>query len=243
MTPSGYLSSRDAFNAIGREKHGAAWDGEIEYRARSGLWSIEDYNRARVTPSRHSGSGAGAGGFRFGISKDDPADDPASETYQAERMARRRYDDVKSEFIRRLEAGVLKAAVLDYWTGNIKSLEREFWRTGEASQAVTRGIGPGGHGVLLVIDFRRSPDDAAQEPEAQSLPGAILPNRPQPKNSATRKRGPKISRRDQVKAKMLKFGLDEVGSWSEVAMAAEFGASRDTCRRALKELREESADN
>jgi hypothetical protein len=56
--------------------------------------------------------------------------------------------------------------------------------------------------------------------------------------AVARRRGfqPKVL--DRVKQEMLRFGLDRIEKLTEVAMEAEFGASRDTCRRARNQLRQ-----
>ena len=56
-------------------------------------------------------------------------DDPASKGYQAEREARVRYEWAEPEFIARLESGQLAAFEMDPWSGKIKPISREFWRT------------------------------------------------------------------------------------------------------------------
>ncbi|WLA79012.1 hypothetical protein [Bradyrhizobium elkanii] len=178
--PSGYQLSRDAFDAIGREKYGAAWTGDLEYRARSGLWTIEEHELAKVTPgSGMSGSGFGSSHWPSArqparpvefVAPARPADevDPSSAAYQAEREARERYDWAEPEFIARLESGTIAAAVLNYSTGRIRPIGREFWRTGEAHQAVLHGIGPGGHGTLLMASPPAA--TAAAQPKARTKP-------------------------------------------------------------------------
>jgi hypothetical protein len=165
--PSGYKFSRDEFDAIGRGTFGQAWTGDLEYRARSGLWTIAEYERAKVTPGSGM-SGSGAGGVSFAPS----LDDPASLQYQAEREARHRYVEAEAEFIARLEDGQLMASVLDTGSGEIKPVVREFWRTKEARQAVRRGIGPGGQGTLLIIIPLAVPDAVGEEANRPNLGGA-----------------------------------------------------------------------
>jgi hypothetical protein len=164
--PSGYAFGRDAFDAIAHEKFGQAWTGALEYRARSGLWTIAEYERAKVTAgSGMSGSGSGASGISFA-----PAwlpDEPLSKEYQAEREAHDRYVNAEEEFISRLEAGRLAASVLNTWTGKIKPIRCDFWRTSEAYQAVRHGIGPGGQGTLLISLPLSS---AIEAPEKQNPP-------------------------------------------------------------------------
>ncbi|MCW2110263.1 hypothetical protein M2227_003453 [Bradyrhizobium elkanii] len=164
--PSGYQFSRDAFDLIGREKFGEAWTGDLEYRARSGLWTIAEYEKAKVTPgSGMRGSGAA------GIFVAPSTDDPASETYQAEREARERYEWAEPEFIARLESGHLAAFAMDPWSGKIKPIGREFWRTSGAKRAVNSGKGPDQHWqstLLISVD--------ATKPMAQETKKAPKPS-------------------------------------------------------------------
>ncbi|WP_338830183.1 hypothetical protein [Bradyrhizobium sp. 27S5] len=203
------------FDAIGHEIFGDAWTGKMEYSARAGLWTIAEYEKAKVTP----GSGMrGSGGVTFAPS----LDDPSSAEYQAEREARLRYEQVCADFLSKLEAGELKAAELDTWNGRIIPIGRHAWRTRPAETMLSRGIGPFRHGSLLIVTPPEEP---------------LVGKQPQHDGAGGRRRGPKVDKRETVKAKMRKFGIEEVQKWSETAMAAEFGASRDTCRKALKELK------
>ncbi|WP_038381116.1 hypothetical protein [Bradyrhizobium elkanii] len=163
--PSGYQFSRDAFDLIGREKFGEAWTGDLEYRARSGLWTIAEYEKAKVTPG--SGMrGSGAAGIFVAPSTDAPAtDDPASKGYQAEREARVRYEWAEPEFIARLESGQLAAFEMDPWSGKIKPIPRDFWRTSAAHRAVNRGKGPDHQAMLLISVAPTAVNSAAERRE------------------------------------------------------------------------------
>ncbi|MEY9674799.1 hypothetical protein [Bradyrhizobium elkanii] len=161
--PSGYQFGRDAFDSIGREKFGQAWTGDLEYRARSGLWTIAEYEKAKVTPgSGMRGSGAA------GIFVAPSTDDPASKGYQAEREARVRYEWAEPEFIARLESGQLAAFEMDPWSGKIKPISREFWRTSAAHRAVNRGKGPDQQAMLLISVATAGQPTAPETPKKQT---------------------------------------------------------------------------
>jgi hypothetical protein len=58
-------------------------------------------------------------------------------------------------------------------------------------------------------------------------------------STTSRRRGRKPDKRETIKAKIREMGLDEVKGMKEIAWEAMFGASRDTCRKAVKELESE----
>lgn len=59
-----------------------------------------------------------------------------------------------------------------------------------------------------------------------------------PKLQASRKRGPEPKQLMRVKTEMLRLDRSVLNGMKEEQMVAEFNASRDTCRRARKELSE-----
>ena len=145
MTPSGYFTSREIFDRIGRILCGDAWTGTIEHTARQNLTTIEQYETDCITPGlNHSGSGAGGIVARQWTSEmsEKHRAEVYSDVYQAERAARTRYDDVVVESLRRLECGLLKAAVLDTNTGRIHALAPQDWRTRRVEGSLTKGEGP-----------------------------------------------------------------------------------------------------
>jgi hypothetical protein len=163
--------------------------------------------------------------------------------YEAERVARIRYEAALSEFLKRLEAGQAKAAALNTDTGKIYPIGVEVWRTNRARDYLTKGKGPAGdyyrnrtryfyEGPLLI---ERQTNEASQAVRSGI---AGLPAAP----AAARKRGPKFSALPRVKSEMLRYGVDKVDHWSEDAMAAQFDANRETCRKALAELKAELAN-
>jgi len=73
-----------------------------------------------------------------------------------------------------------------------------------------------------------------------SLPAAGQPTISEPaqtKPSGARRRGPPATLRNRVKDAMRDYGLENLATMKEEAMATEFKASRATCRNALAELR------
>jgi hypothetical protein len=62
-------------------------------------------------------------------------------------------------------------------------------------------------------------------------------------SSTSRRRGRKPSKRETIKAKMREMGLNAVKGMKETAWEATFSASRDTCRKAVKELESEIVGN
>lgn len=142
MIPSGCISIQDAINLIGREKFGAAWT-EKEHAARAGLITIERHEYEKRTPAR-SGGGT-LPGLHVTVSKASmvkverrPEDDPGSEIYQAERVARERLDASKEELIRRLEAGEWSAIIVDPWSGQKHESGRSMWRTSFAYRCIEK---------------------------------------------------------------------------------------------------------
>jgi hypothetical protein len=157
--PSGYIFNRQLFDRIGRERHAGAWTGTIEHTARQNLATIEQYETDCITPGLNN-SGSGAGGivarqWTSEMSEKHRAE-VYSDVYQAERAARTRCDDVVAESLRRLECGLLKAAVLDTDSGRIHALAPQHWRGRRAEGSLTKGEGPISEtrtGILLIAEM------------------------------------------------------------------------------------------
>ncbi|MBR1237657.1 GntR family transcriptional regulator [Bradyrhizobium sp. AUGA SZCCT0182] len=76
-------------------------------------------------------------------------------------------------------------------------------------------------------------------PEA-GQPESARPNEAKPvRPSNPRRRGPPAIVRNRVKDAMRDYGLGKLAGLTEEAMAAQFGASRTTCRDALADLKSE----
>ncbi len=232
-SPAGYMNCREMFDIIGRELFGPDWTGELEYRARTGLWTISEYELAKITTSTvHSGSGSGPG---RNILIRTP-EDPSSADYQAERVARVRYEAALQEFLIRLEVGRATAAALNTDTGKIHPINREVWRTTRALGYLKSEKGPAGSYYRnRTLYYNEGPLLIELPKTLPAKVGATTSGNP----GQPGRRGPKVSMLDQVKVAMRKIGVDEVDTWKEEAMAKEFGASRDTCRKARAALRAE----
>lgn len=60
---------------------------------------------------------------------------------------------------------------------------------------------------------------------------------------AAKKRGRKPLKGPAIKEEIRKIGAEKVRGWTQEAMAAQFGASRETCQKALDEVMSEIALN
>jgi hypothetical protein len=245
ITPSGYINSREMFDVVGRELFGDDWTGSVEYRVRQNLYTREEIEWSKTAPGISAGGDynrpPGWVGPWVGWVLRPQIEGMGTDEYEAERVARIRYEAALSEFLKRLEAGQVRAAALNTDTGRIYPIGAEVWHTNRARDYLARGKGPAGYyyrnrtqyfheGTLLI-------ERAAIADPVTPPPQMAVVNGPEP-----RKRGPKTVERNRVKAEMLKFGLDEVDSWSEEAMSEQFNANRGTCRKALAELRSELAN-
>lgn len=70
-------------------------------------------------------------------------------------------------------------------------------------------------------------------------PPRVEKNRGHDGEGVKRKRGPKPKVFDKVLAEMREVGFGTVKDWTEVAMEAQFNASRDVCRKARDRLESE----
>lgn len=252
ITPSGCITVKDAIERIGRQMFGAKWTN-LEFEARSGLVTVEKWEHDWNTPAPvNGGSGARQKHFPsvavdpvklteeeiFSDPRRYPFGNPRSPDYQAERLARIRRDDAFKELHRRLEAKELDGVVVDYWSGAKAIISDSVWRRSNADKMIEKEQAPQRHssnpGRLFIRDVGWNDKTIAPLPRGAS---------------ANRKRGPKVSVKERVKKKMREFGdIEALRTMKEIAMEAEFGASRNTCRKVRNEIlsefvADENSDN
>ncbi len=223
ITPSGYIAHRAMFDRIGRYLYPDDWLGNLEYTARDGLVSIEQYEIDCKTPGRGAtGSGSGPRVIFMPDKRYDPAA-IMSEAYQAERRARERYVRVHREFLERLESGEIAAFTLNRKTGLIGIVPRRLWLTSRAGSFIAGGRTPTGE-----LIFKAS---------QQALP------RESSSGLVSRPRGRVPKQREKVLAKMRLMDWNVLIKMKQEAMAELFGASRKTCRNAREHLAKELLGN
>jgi hypothetical protein len=137
----------------------------------------------------------------------------------------------------RLAAGELIATVWSPTTGHRTELREDVWLANWSQSMIDSGV------LIDAQDPRRERQVVLVKVNnlATGRFRAETSHAASPASAATssRKRGPKIGVRERVKSEMRQIGIKTVNGWSEVAMEEQFKASRDTCRRALRELRKE----
>jgi hypothetical protein len=163
--------------------------------------------------------------------------DICSDRYQAERLARLRYEKVHNEFIVRLEAGVIKAAVLDPWSGEIHPVPVKTWRTSAASRYVSKGRGPIRgleEGPLLITDA------GMQEAKSKlaTVPSNVTQINAVKQRAATplRRAGRRSIKTEQVIAEMRKIDREELTHMLHKEMESKFNASAYTCKKARDQV-------
>jgi hypothetical protein len=179
-TPAGYMRAREVINAVGNELYPTDWTGDEDQVP------AFQFAPGQIIPS---GSGMGSDPWRGTwrvVHPHSPTEpyEPARMTdteeyrrkYETNVAARKRWADVIEELLRRLEAGKLRAAVLNPWTGATNRLSQAFWRRSGAERMLVRGKGPipysTNHGTLLIEVFQPK---AAQAPKRQ-LTGSEMDN-------------------------------------------------------------------
>ena len=138
--PHGYFSVRDALDRLGRELFQSEWTG-AEHKARRLLISVNELRqtardlgvpvtmlrstKARATtPASHSSS------------------DRSEPSYQEEIKARNRQVAAHQRLRQLLEAGKLKAAILDPSSGKIHQASVSVWRRHDADQMIEKAQAP-----------------------------------------------------------------------------------------------------
>lgn len=196
IVPFGTITVDDAITRIGLELHGSHWSGN-EKSARTGLVSLEQWELDKNTPAKLV-YGGGAPGAHYGVrgtqsitpiapsSAPDPITrypygDPTDPGYQSERKAAERWVDAKTELLRRLEAGVLRAIVVDPWSGQKHELNTSVWR--KSQRQIERYLSrreapmPGGANVghLYILEVPTEPRQRAmplQSKERETIQAA-----------------------------------------------------------------------
>lgn len=202
IVPPGYETPADALDALGRTNFGDAWTGE-ERKARSGLVSVDEYQSAASSSgSGHSGSAAGWGrptgldACGSGLSRSGritiapalaprevrdfwPFGDPHDPTYQTEREARHRWEQVVEALLMLLAQGARRAISLDrsLSTPRRHELKPDFWLRSDAAKILEKGCVPAnghwrGEGELLIASLSRA------NPSAEAERGPLGADRP-----------------------------------------------------------------
>ena len=156
--PLGYISARNAINAVGQELHGDTWDGR-EDKAPRFQWPP-----GAILPS---GSGAGRDVRRSRPAESGQGPVRAPDTpeyrreYDANKKAGERWDQTVLTLRQRLESGQYKAAVLNVWTGALIEFPASTWRQFDGERMLMKGQAtlPNSNnlGRLLIADFRAPP--------------------------------------------------------------------------------------
>jgi hypothetical protein len=83
--------------------------------------------------------------------------DPSTSSYQAEHRARKRYENACKRLRAKLEAGELKAAILDPFKGRLHRASTALWRRHDADRMIEKGRAPIPYspntGTLVVKEF------------------------------------------------------------------------------------------
>ena len=167
--PHGYFSVRDALDRLGRELFQSDWTG-AEHKARRLLISVNELlqvargldvpvtmprsTKARATkPASHSSS------------------DRSEPSHQEEIKARKRQVAAHHRLRQLLEAGKLKAAILDASSGKIHQASVSVWRRLDADRMIEKAQAPIpgslSTGTLLIKRFAEAKVDAKPMPAAK----------------------------------------------------------------------------
>ena len=181
MIPSGYFTSREIFDRIGRRMFGNDWNGDLEYRARHDLRTREELAYLSKAPGTKAGGTwakpANWKGPWVGWTNRRPYPDEGSDEYEAERSARIRYESVFNEFLKELEATIIRAAALDK-SGKLHHIAPAIWRTSRARYYIENGRGPAG-------DYYRNRERFVHEGELL-IEASSAPPQPQPHTTDSR---------------------------------------------------------
>ena len=228
IVPNGYITTQEMFDLLGRERHASAWTGVLEHSARANLTTIEQYEIDCKTPgSGRSGMGIVPRQWTPEMSAKMKAE-IYSDTYQAERLARNRYDDVFSEFLRRLECGEVKAAALDKVSGKLHAVAPEIWRTVRAKSYLAKGVGPAGdyyrnrEGELFIV--KESISKAVKVAKGTRASKKATPK--------LRGRGRPNNKTNRIVEEMSKMDRQELAVMSYKTMEHTFKAAGSTFNKA-----------
>jgi hypothetical protein len=121
---------------------GDVWSGDLEYRARHDLRTRAELDYL----SKTSGSWARPANWEgpwVGWTIRRPYPDEGSDEYEAERLARARFEGALDEFLKELESTTIKAAALDK-NGKLHRIAPAVWRSARAHYYLEKGKGPAG---------------------------------------------------------------------------------------------------
>jgi hypothetical protein len=182
IVPNGYVSIHEALSRLGRARFPAEWTGE-EHKARSGLVNAEEWLRTKDLPGTgSSGSWRGPGRLIVErplntpvtanvVSQEAARSDPCDPSYQAERRAAERYAAASQQLRVLLEAGHLKAVILDPWSGELHPVPVRMWRQDGADPIIRYGRAqkpPSGNiGDVLVEQFADASAPSKPMPRAK----------------------------------------------------------------------------
>src|SRR5215831_19019511 len=173
--PSGFLSTQEALNRLGRELFRLEWTGE-EHKARQGLISADEWLRIKDLPPARGGGAPGSGAMRPAYvppAKPQPhsTGNPSDPSYQEEYRASERYVAARHRLRQLLESGERHAAILDPFTGSLHRASGSLWRRHDADRMIERGQAPIPHspntGRLLIKQFAVANESARPLPEAK----------------------------------------------------------------------------
>ena len=167
--PYGYFSVRDALDRLGRELFQSEWTGE-EHKARRLLISVNELRQmARgldvpVTMPRSTKAPATKPASHSSSDRSEPS-------HQEEIKARKRQVAAHHRLRQLLEAGKLKAAILDPSSGKIHQASVSVWRRLDADQMIEKAQAPIpgslSTGTLLIKRFAEAKVDAKPMPAAK----------------------------------------------------------------------------
>jgi len=167
--PHGYFSVRDALDRLGRELFQSEWTGE-EHKARRLLISVNELlQMARgldvpVTMPRSTKAPATTPASHSSSDRSEPS-------HQEEIKARKRQVAAHQRLRQLLEAGKLKAAILDPSSGKIHQASVSVWRRLDADRMIEKAQAPIpgslSTGTLLIKRFAEAKVDAKPMPAAK----------------------------------------------------------------------------
>jgi len=169
--PHGYFSVRDALDRLGRELFQSEWTG-AEHKARRLLISVNELlqmaRRSGVPVTRRMPRSTKA---RATKPASHSSSDRSEPSHQEEIKARKRQVAAHHRLRQLLEAGKLKAAILDPSSGKIHQASVSVWRRLDADQMIEKAQAPIpgslSTGTLLIKRFAEAKVDAKPMPAAK----------------------------------------------------------------------------